>query len=139
MPAPFRTIEQIIVRHVDKMDACWIWKGSTTIGGYSSGCFQGKKRLMHRVFYECLKGPIPEGLQIDHLCKNIRCVNPDHLEPVTPKVNSQRGRGSHTHCLRGHLLSGENLYRHPRYGSRGCKTCRREQCKQSILRRKCIT
>jgi hypothetical protein len=69
---------------------CWVWQRGVTALGY--GC--DKDGMAHRVYYERHKGPIPEGLYIDHLCRNPPCVNPDHLEPVTPAENIRRGRNA---------------------------------------------
>lgn len=77
-----------------------------------------------------IKGVIPEGKILDHKCRTRCCVNPNHLEPVTYKENSQRGltginKSSKTHCPKGHLYSGDNLYIKPN-GGRDCKACRRK-------------
>jgi len=68
---------------------CWLWTGSTTLGGYGS-CHHSGERLAHRWAYENMVGPIPDGLHLDHLCRVRACVNPYHLEPVTPAVNNSR-------------------------------------------------
>ena len=86
----------------------------------------------HRYFYEVFVGPVPKGLVLDRLCGHCGCVNPLHLEPVTPKVNTRRGRSgarnaAKTHCHLGHPLSGQNLYldyRDDRSPRRLCRTCR---------------
>jgi len=105
---------------------CWEWKRS--IGTHGYGVFS-RVSLAHRFSYERFKGKIPKGLQIDHLCRNKKCVNPDHLEAVTGKINSLRGdrakiQRSKTHCLKGHEYTEENTYRYPD-GRRSCEVCRK--------------
>jgi hypothetical protein len=128
-------------RYVTKTDNCWIWNGPIDKGGYGRTGVDGKDRASHRLIYEHFKGSIPEGLQIDHLCRNRRCVNPDHLEPVTLQENLRRGFGPaalnrrKVVCMRGHALSGENLYVNPR-GQRQCKACRLMNQRLSYARKK---
>jgi len=71
--------------------ACWIWQGTLNADGYGEFSVSSKRKLAHRVIYERHRGAIPEGLDIDHLCKVHSCVNPDHLEAVTNKENIRRG------------------------------------------------
>lgn len=113
---------------------CWEWQNALT-NGY--GTFAPKRFAIlpaHRVAYELIVGPIPEGLELDHLCKNPRCVNPNHLEPVTHAENCRRGDGfggrnfRKTHCKNGHPLDGPNLYL-TTTGKRQCRACRAEQAK----------
>lgn len=123
---------------VDKTPGCWLWTGSVA---YGYGKFRdGRTVLAHRWAYESIRGPIPTGLVLDHLCKVKHCVNPDHLEAVTHAVNVRRaatggvgsrapksGRardaeGHFTHCPNGHPMSGDNLYVRPN-GARSCKRC----------------
>lgn len=93
----------------------------------------GGKILAHRWSYEHHKGPIPDGLEVDHLCRNRRCVNPDHLEAVTHRINTLRGtaptavNAARTHCVNGHEFTTDNTYITPSRGRRECRTCHRER------------
>lgn len=106
---------------------CWLWTASLDGAGYSKIRVDGRLFNAHRWYYEMINGPIPKGLQLDHLCRVRRCVNPDHLEPVTQQENIRRGEGigvinaRKTHCPKGHPYAGDNLI--VRSGSRGCRTC----------------
>jgi len=113
---------------------CWEWEGSLTPDGYGRHWIDRKGPLAHRWVWEHLVGPIPEGYEIDHLCFNRKCVNPDHLEPVTGEVNRSRIMkdvvairvANKTHCKQGHELSPDNLlFRKTANNARLCKTCSR--------------
>ena len=111
---------------------CWLWLGGTVSNGYGKvGVRVNNKqhtRVAHLVIYEHLVGKVPNGLELDHKCRTKLCVNPDHLEPVTHLENQRRGTSpvavamAKTHCVRGHELSGENLYMTPD-GRRQCRVC----------------
>ena len=109
---------------------CWPWLASRNEGGY--GQFRGALGggMAHRFAYEAIVGPIPEGLTLDHLCRNRACVNPAHLEPVTSRVNTLRGdglaarRARQTHCKRGHEFTPENGYVYTDPKGRERRICR---------------
>lgn len=81
------------LRFVNKTGTCWLWTGGNNGVGYGKFSIKHKPIYAHRYSYATYKGAIPEGYEIDHLCKVVSCVNPDHLEAVTPHLNSVRGRG----------------------------------------------
>ena len=112
---------------------CWLWLGGLDGKGYGQFWLHGRHVQAHRVVYEQIVGPIPDGLSIDHLCRARNCVNPQHLEPVSILENIQRGysanNGGHnkrkTACPQGHLYSEENTRLHFKrgYWRRECRLC----------------
>lgn len=109
--------------------SCWEWEGGVIPDGYGLFRFEDHHQLVHRLAYRWLVGEVPNGLELDHLCRNRICVNPLHLEAVTHRINLLRGRSLAAQnarkidCKRGHPLSGENLWTHN--GQRLCRECRR--------------
>ena len=124
-----KNTEQVILSKVEEGVVCWKWLGTIGSKGYGRTRWNGKYMHSHRAVYEILRGEVSPELQLDHLCRNRACVNPDHLEPVTAKVNVLRGEGlaavnaKKTHCPKNHEYSNENTYilRNHRY----CKECSR--------------
>ena len=106
---------------------CWEWRG-TRRDRYGTLSVNGKITLAHRVSYELLVRPIPDGLVIDHRCRNVFCVNPLHLDPVTQKTNMRRALVK-TECIRGHdLTDPDNLFPAKRAsGQAHCRPCQKER------------
>lgn len=109
---------------------CWLWMGAIGTGGYARVFWQGKNSTAHRVVYQLLRGPISKALTLDHLCRVRCCVNPDHLEPVSLRVNIKRGEGigvqneRKTHCPAGHPYNEKNTYFNAASGGgRICRPC----------------
>lgn len=125
-----------IFGRIDASGPCWEWLGFRNDRGYGVMTFQRVSRYVHRRVWELLVGPVPQGLELDHLCRNHACCNPDHLEPVTHAENVRRGASAAVavdvlrrryespkkFCKRGHVLDDE-AYVHD--GRRQCRACRR--------------
>ena len=142
MPKSNMTLAERFWAKVDKTgegQGCWTWTAACTTGGY--GQFNlggGRKAYVHRLAYEWLVGAIPDGLVIDHLCRNRLCCNPAHLEPVVQRTNVERGRAvlhvdrwqdasatkkrGLTHCKYGHPFDEANTIQR-KAGRRGCRAC----------------
>jgi len=128
---------------VDKTETCWLWMGGRNNGyGYFRlGGTGGPRAYAHRFAYEQLIGPVPDGLQLDHLCRVRHCVNPAHLEPVTSRENCLRGESlqaanaQKTHCPKGHLYDAANTWITAE-GWRACRTCQNARNLRSYYLRK---
>jgi hypothetical protein len=118
-----------VPEHDPSLGNCWVCIRSVKPNGYASITYKGKTANVHRLAFVMLVGDIPDGLELDHLCRNRACIRPYHLEPVTRLENQVRGEGfvamhvRKTHCKNGHAFSTENTYVHR--GHRYCRACRK--------------
>lgn len=103
----------------EPMSGCWLWTGAITVRGYGHVRLGGTMHRAHRAVYRAVRGDIPQGLELDHLCRVLACVNPGHLEPVTHLENVRRGLRAVKQqiCRRGH-------HREQSWNGHGCKVCR---------------
>jgi len=139
---PVVTSEEKFWSRVDQSggpDACHLWTGGKSVIGYGDVFWpaEGRRVGAHRIAYTLSVGPIPDGLELDHLCRNPSCVNALHLEPVTHAENVRRGGAAITHCKYGHEYTPENtIVETTRTGScRKCRTCRQIRDRKRGARR----
>jgi HNH endonuclease len=129
--------ESILSRLLITESGCWEWAGARDKQGYGRAGYGPRRAgtgLVHRMVYHHVVGTLPDGLELDHTCRNRACANPAHLEPVTHRVNVQRGvaganllalAAAVTHCPQGHPYDEANTYRRRnRPNSRECRICR---------------
>ena len=123
------TIDDLLSRTIPVTESgCWIWEGRLSPDGYAQTELMNGNRRVHRILYEVYRGPIPQGLTLDHLCRVRCCVNPGHLEIVSRGENTLRGfappavNARKTHCRMGHEFTLENTSLR-KDGSRNCKVC----------------
>jgi hypothetical protein len=134
-PTPVHPLIRFREKAVVDPGGCWLWTGATSSTGYGNFWMDRRYVGAHRAAYLMFRGPVPEGLELDHLCRVRRCVNPFHLEAVTRQINTLRGTGpsaenaTKTHCKRGHELAGDNLYV-TRPGTRTCKACKAQKIRE---------
>lgn len=133
----YDVLERLIICEPTTLETgCWEWPHAVVHNGYGQASVAGWPRRVHRLVYEHFRGPVPDGLELDHLCRNRRCANHDHLEAVPHQVNVHRGEGlaaqnaKKTECVHGHSLAGSNLHIHvDKKGGvhRYCRECARKQ------------
>ena len=117
---------------------CWLWFGAMREDGYGKMLLRSRQTRPHIIAYEVFVGPVPQGLVLDHLCRERSCCNPRHLEAVTPRVNILRGvstsarNAAKTHCKHGHEFTPENTRRVR--GGRHCVTCERRWTREACAR-----
>lgn len=138
---PARLAEKIVV---DPDTGCWVWQASLKDSGYGLVKWEGRTQTIHRVVYQLLVGPIPDGLDLDHVyergCRSRACCNPEHLDPVTRRVNILRSplKGAATACRRGHTYTdattGVRVW--AGFPSRRCLTCHAERSREARARKR---
>lgn len=136
LPKGMPTIERVWASISEDGAGCWNWTRDMRSNGYGQITIAGRSQNAHRAVYELLVEPVPTGMHLDHLCRNRRCVKPEHMEVVTPRENAVRGYyGQKQFCVQGHPYKGDNLYvsyrKETGYPKRGCKTCRRAAVRKS--------
>lgn len=125
---------------IDPNTGCWLWTGALNADGYGWFRIDGSSRGAHRVGYELTHGELAPGVVLDHLCRVRNCVNPDHLEPVTDRINILRGESPQainarkTHCPEGHAYDETNTY--ILRGHRYCRACNRRRVSEYAARKK---
>lgn len=139
-----KTLEARFKKFTKVVNGCWEWTGSISKPGYGRISKNGKPELAHRVSFEFHKHKIPKGMYIDHICRNTKCLNPEHLRCVTPKQNAiENSKGQayvnskKTHCPYGHAYAGDNVFVRKgkaSFNQRGCRACSKRRNHEIALK-----
>lgn len=139
---PGKSVEEKLNNYkVDEATGCWIWQGQINRTGYGTVRFNNKTTTAHRAYYDYYVQPVPAELQVDHLCKVRACINPAHMEIVTPIENNLRSDNPISQvmltniCKRGHVLTSDNVYRQGR--GRACIECRKVRAADYLAESTC--
>jgi hypothetical protein len=145
-------VEVVLSRTTVTEKGCWLWNGSPNRSGYGQIKVDGRWPVVHKIVYEAFVGPVPEGMQLDHLCHDPRrctlasecphrrCVRPSHMLPATPRENTLRSNAvtavnaARTHCVNGHEFTEANTYVRPT-GGRMCRACGLAATKRYAVRK----
>lgn len=128
-------VDRFLAKIEKQENGCWEWTATHNNQGYGQFRIGNFTAKAHRISYMMFVGPIPDGLELDHLCRNRSCVSPEHLEPVTSQENTLRSpiavaaiNAAKTHCLNGHEFTPENTYMQGKHlQNRGCRECQRNR------------
>lgn len=123
-----------IPEHCPELGRCWVWTKGLNGTGYGDFSAGSKRISAHKWSYEAAKGPVPTGLELDHLCRNRLCVNPEHMEPVTHAENMRRAAAARTHCPQRHEYTAANTGYS--CGDRYCRTCHRDRSRNYKRRKR---
>ena len=120
-------------------DDCWLFAGWIVTSGHGRlyARYENGKIISvqaHVAVYEHMVGPVPEGLELDHLCENPPCINPEHLEPVTHRENTRRYYRNLTHCRNGHEYTEDDIVYNPTGSTRMCRACKRAAARRAKIR-----
>lgn len=104
------TLDSLKALTITDLNGCWVWQGTCRSNQYGVTVYKGVQTTTHRVMYQIVHGLLGSDMEIDHLCNNRKCINPDHLEAVSHAENMERARQKRTTCRNGHEWNDKNTY-----------------------------